>query len=314
MKKFIKNTIVFTIVVLSVAVAADFVISKGLRKTERGHFYTMNTLMNDSINADVVILGNSRVACSYRPSILDSILNVDSRNLGVSGQPFGVSCLRWHLYKRNNKYPKLLIINIDYGELEMVSNGYEKEQYYPYMHDSLVKPYLDLYGFSWTEKYIPMYRYRGDYKLMSIGLMELLNIRHDTKGDYEKGYSNPNSEWNGDKLNYVIQRGKVKDKSNPEVVELIRKIIEDAKRNKVGVVFVYAPLIKDLKNNLDDEKSMKAYIGLSERYNIPILDFSEMEICSDTSYFQDANHVNKKGADYFTLALAHRIDSLGLCR
>ena len=63
-----------------------------------------------------------------------------------------MSWLRWRLYERNNRPPELLIINMDYRELDIVTNGFEREQYYPYMRDTLVRPYLDLYGFSWLDK------------------------------------------------------------------------------------------------------------------------------------------------------------------
>ena len=94
MKKFLINIVIFSSIILSIATMMDFVVSEGLRKTERGHFYTMNAIMTDSINADIVILGNSRATCSYNPIVLDTILGVNTRNLGVSGQPFGVSYLR----------------------------------------------------------------------------------------------------------------------------------------------------------------------------------------------------------------------------
>lgn len=314
MKKFIINTIAFTLIVFLIAMVVDFVISEGLRKTERLHFYTMNKLMNDSINADVVILGNSRAAGSYHPTILDTILDVDSRNLGVSGQPFGVSCLLWKLYQRHNKNPKLLIINIDYSELKMVSNGFEKEQYYPYMRDTLVRPYLDLYGFSWAEKHIPMYRYRGNFKLMSIGLMELFNIRHDAKGDYIKGYSNKDWNWEGEKLEYVLQNGGVKGVCDQQTVALLEKLLEDVNKKDIPVVFVYAPMFKRLKDNLDEQLSMDAYRRLSQQYGVPILDFSDMSICSDTTFFHDANHVNSIGAERFSAELAHCLDSLDIIK
>lgn len=292
----------------------DSIISTGLKRTERGHFYTMNKLMNDSINADVVILGNSRASSSYHPTVLDTILRVDSRNLGVSGQPFGVSYLRWQLYQRHNRRPKLLIINIDYADLEMVANGFEKEQYYPYMKDTLVKPYLDLYGFSWAEKHVPMYRYRGNYKLMCIGLLEFLHIWHDTKGDYIKGYSNKEWDWEGEKLEGVLRNGRVKGQCNPQVVNLLEGLLEVAKKDEISVVFVYAPLFKRLKENLDEQLSLQTYKRLSEAYDVPILDFSEMDICYETRYFHDANHVNSSGAVRFSKDLAHSIDTLGVLK
>mgnify|MGYP002625770240 CR=1 FL=1 len=310
MKRFNQNIILFIVVILVLAIFMDFAISRGLRRTERGHFYTMNALMNQRLEADVVILGNSRAACSYNPAVLDSVLQVNSRNLGVSGQPFGVSYLRWQLYSRNNSHPKLLIINVDYGELNLVTNGFEKEQYYPYMSDTLVKPYLDLYGFTWMEKNVPMYRYRGNYKLMGIGLLELLHFRHDTKGNYIKGYSNKNWDWDGDKLEGVIRNGKTKCKCNQQAVELLEEVVGKALDDGIGVVFVYAPLYKVLKDNLEESESMNVYQSLSERYGIPILDFSKMDFCSDTNCFHDANHVNARGAEIFTRELAHSIDSL----
>ena len=314
MKRFLINIVGFVVVIVVLAVVSDYMVSTGLKRAERGHFYTMNKLMNDRIDADVVILGNSRASSSYHPSVLDSILKIDTWNLGVSGQPFGVSYLRWQLYRRNNCNPKLLIVNIDYAELNMVSNGFEKEQYYPYMIDTLVKPYLDLYGFSWAEKHIPMYRYRGDYKLMSIGLTELFHIRHDTKGDYIKGYTNKDWDWNGENLEAVLRNGKVEGQCNPQAVNLLEDLLVTTKKDGIPVVFVYAPLFKKLKENLYEQSSSETYQRLSEAYDVPILDFSEMDICYDTRFFHDANHVNAIGAIRFSMELAHCIDTLGVLK
>jgi hypothetical protein len=312
MKRFLKNSALFALVVLVLALLADVLISKGLRRTERGHFYTMNALMNKKMDADLVILGNSRAAACYNPYILDSILHVNTRNLGVSAQPFGVSYLRWQLYQRNNKKPQLVIVNIDFRDLRIVSNGFEKEQYYPYMRDSLVKPYLDLYGFTWAEKYVPMYRYRGDYKLMGIGLGELLHLHHDQKGHYYKGYANENSAWDGRNLDEMIKNGKIEGQCEPEAVALLERFLQETRRDSIPVVFVYAPLHNLLKDNLEETKARKAYQDLSQHYDIPLLDFSTMEISSDTSYFMNGHHVNQKGAEIFTTALAHSLDTLNL--
>ena len=312
MKDFLKRTLGFALLMVLLAVLADVGVSRGLRRTERGHFYTMNALMNKRMDADVVILGNSRAAGSYHPLVLDTILHVNSRNLGVSGQPFGVSYLRWELYRRNNVLPKLLIINIDYAELKMVTNGFEKEQYYPYISDSLVKPYLDLYGFSWADKHVPMYRYRGDYKLIGIGLMELLRIRHDKKGNYYKGYSNPNDKWNGHNLDVKLRNGNVKGTYDPRAVDLLERLLEQSREDGFPVLFVYAPLHERLKNHLDEENVLGMYRDLADRYDVHILDFSQMDFCSDTNYFRDGNHLNAEGARLFTMGLAHAIDSLNI--
>ena len=314
MKRFIRLLSIFVLLLAILSVIADKAISKGLTGIERGHFYTMNALMNQTMDADVIILGSSRASSAYHPYVLDTVLNVNSRNLGVSGQPFGVSVLRWRLYRRNNCPPKLLIINMDYSELDMVTNGFEREQYYPYMKDTLVRPYLNLYGFNWAEKNLPLYRYHGNFKLMGIGLTELLHIRHDTKEVYCKGYTNPPGEWSGEHLEAVLKKGKVKGKSNPEAISLLEDLIQDAQRDSIPILFVYSPMYSRLKDNLDEEQSLSAYYTLSERYGIPVLDFSRMDFCNDTTFFSDGNHVNDMGARRFSEALGRAIDSLGILK
>ena len=314
MKRFVIDIIGFAAIIMLLAFVADCIISKGLKLTERSHFYSMNVLMNQKMDADVVVLGNSRAVCSYNPYILDTVLGVNSRNFGVSAQPFGVSYLRWQLYHRNNKNPKLLIVNADFRELRMVSRGFEKEQYYPYMKDTLVKPYLDLYGFTWAEKHIPMYRYRGDYKLMAIGIGEVLHIRHDRKGNYYKGFANENMKWDGRNLDYVLRKNKIKGECEPKAVELLEHFLQETKDEGIPVVLVYAPLYKRLKDNLKQEATMAVYRDLSRKYAVPLLDFSEMEFSSDSSFFMNGHHVNRKGANVFSYKLAQSIDSLGIIK
>lgn len=314
MKRFLIHTVVFAAVILALAIIADVMVSSGLRKTERGHFYTMNALMNQKMDADVVILGNSRASTSYHPLILDTILGVNSRNLGVSAQPFGVSYLRWQLYRRNNQKPKLLIVNIDFRDLRSIEKGFENEQYYPYICDTLVKPYLDLFGFTWAEKHVPMYRYRGDYKLMAIGIGELLRIHHDRKGDYYKGYSNENAPWDGHNLDEMLRRGTILGHSNPQAAELLEKLLMETTHDDIPVVFVYVPLYKKLKDNLNEEKTRATYQDLSQRYDVPMIDLSMMDFYADSSCFMNGHHLNRKGAELFSIELAHRIDSLDIIK
>ena len=55
-----------------------------------------------------------------------------------------------------------------------------------------------------------------------------------------------------------------------------------------------------------------AYQGLADKYNIPIIDFNDSEICTDTTFFYNDTHMNRKGAEWFTTQLAYQLDSLGV--
>lgn len=313
MKRFFTQIAIYAGLLLAIAIVFDWMISAGLRKTERGHFHTMNTLMQDSINADVIILGGSRASFMYSPHVIDTVLGSNSFNLGVSGQPMGVSCMRWQLYNRNNNPPKLIIINCDFLELRgMVDNGYEREQYYPYMFDPIVKQYLDAYGFNWADKYIPMYRYHGAYKYISIGLTEFFHLRHDHKGNPYKGYTPSYAEWNGRALDTMIATDDLKCKVNHQVVELLDSLMRTAISEGSKIVFVHAPYHCRLRDNLDEIASQAVYDSLANVHAIPYLDYTLMEICGDSTYFKDGCHLNYKGSEIFTLELANNLDSLHL--
>lgn len=315
MRRFFIQIAIYAGILLVLAIVFDWMISSGLKKTEYGHFHTMNALMNDSINADVIMLGSSRVAYGYDPYIIDSVLHCNSRNLGVSGQPFGVSALRWQLYNRHNNPPKLIIINCDFMEIaKMVENGYEREQYYPYMFDPLVQPCLKGYGFTWVDKYVPMYRYHGDYKLIGIGMSEFFHIRHDHKGNPYKGYLKSCNEWNGEALNDVIKNDGLKREPSYQVVSLLDSLLRNAIDVGSKVVFVQAPFYCRLRDNLDDYATRAVYDSLAMVYDIPFLDYQDMNICNDSAYFQDGCHLNYRGTEIFTFELARDIDSLNLLK
>jgi len=315
MRRFFTQIAIYAGILLVLAFIFDWMISSGLKKTERGHFHTMNALMNDSINADVIMLGSSRVEYGYNPHIVDTVLDCNSRNLGVSGQPFGVSCLRWQLYNRHNNPPKLIIVNCDYLELRgMVDNGYEREQYYPYMSDPLVKQFLDDYGFNYADKYIPIYRYHGDYKLMGIGLAELFHIRHDRKGNPYKGYFPSYEAWNGEALNDMIKNNGLECKLSYHVVSLLDSLLRNAIDEGSKIVFVQAPYYYRLRDNLDDHTTRSVYDSLANAYDIPSLDYQDMIICNDSTYFKDGCHLNFRGSQIFTLKLAKDLDSLNILK
>jgi len=316
MKKFLLYIVVFGVVILVLATIVDMMVSQGLRRAPKNHLETMNIVMNDTPNNDVLILGNSRGTNGYNPYILDSILGCNSRNLSVSGKAFRISNLRYQAYRRNNPAPKLIIVNIDQIEMGEGTLGFENYMFYPYMTDTLVKPILKMNHFSWLDCYVPMYRYRGDYKYISLGLLELFNIHH-LKGRGYKGYSpNPNGLFKGEKLRREI-------KNNPNgigvgcdsaVVAILDHFLAEAKAENIEVVMVYSPLYYLVRENLSDTwpKLVETYDSLGVKHNVKILDYQKNDFNRDSTYFIDGNHLNDLGASVFTTQLALDIDSLHL--
>lgn len=317
MKRFFINILILIVLLFAIAYFFDFLISSGLKKTEKNQFWTFNKLMNDTINADIIMSGNSRCADSFDPYIIDSVLNVNSFNMGIAGQPYVIRDLRQTIYDRNNKPPKLLIQNIDYLELYWFRNGFESYPYYPYIWDKDVHKILRDDSFSWAEIYLPLYRYRGNYKLMGIGLLELLEIKH-FKSPYYKGYHNVDAPYDGNNFRNMIANGdKIKYGIDTLAFELMDNLLQRRKNEGTEVILVYAPMYFELKNYLDLENHdnlLQIYRDLSLKHNVLLLDYTNLSICSDSIYFKDTNHLNKIGAELFSTKLAHDIDSLGILK
>lgn len=316
MKTFLIRLTIFGVAILILATIIDLMVSQGLRHTPKNHLETMNIVMHDKPQNDVLILGTSRGANAYDTHILDSILDCNSRNLSVSGKAFRINNLRYQAYRRNNSAPKLIIVDIDHIELGEGTLGFENYMFYPYMMDTLVKPILKMNHFNWLDCHIPMYRYRGDYKYISLGLCELFNIYH-LKGRGQKGFTpNQNGTFAGEKL-----RNEIKNHPNgidvgcdSAVIDIFSSFLAQTKAENVQVVMVYSPLYYLVQNNLSTKWStlMHIYDSLGIQYDVPILNYQKFDMNKDSIYFNDGNHLNLRGAEFFTTQLARDIDSLHL--
>lgn len=316
MKKFLQNIAIFVVSILVLATIVDMMVSQGLRYTPKNHLETMNIVMHETPQNDVLILGTSRGANAYDTHILDSILQCDSRNLSVSGKAFRINNLRYQAYRRNNPAPKLIIVDIDHIELGEGTLGFENYMFYPYMTDTLVKPVLEMNHLNWLDRHIPMYRYRGDYKYIGLGLCELFNIHH-LNNKTAKGYSpNPNGSFNSDKLMAEIENNPdgIGVGTDSAVLAIFTSFLAQAKAEDVQVIMVYSPLYYLVQENLSQKWPMviHLYDSLGIEYDVPILDYQKSEINRDSTCFIDGNHMNKHGAEVFTTQLAKDIDSLGL--
>lgn len=87
MKKFLIKTSVFLLILWGLAWGLDYVISKGLLQMEDYRFMSWNEMQQGNINADIVIMGNSRGFSHFEPWTIDSICDASTYCLGLGGYP-----------------------------------------------------------------------------------------------------------------------------------------------------------------------------------------------------------------------------------
>lgn len=303
MKKFIIHSLRFAIFLLVLLIIEDFIVTCCYHSKDTRKYGVWNDILHSNIDADLLILGNSRAWSQYSPQILDSILRINSYNIGLDGSAFNRQKARYDIYRHyQKKKPKYIIQNVEFFTLEGYSIGYEREQFMPY----LMFPYYRTRikheePFSFGELYIPMYRY---YKN---------NIYDDfTKYDYiiQKGYYGREMMWDDAKLKsmkpYIAN-------IDTTLLQLFTDYIEELQSDSIVPILVSAPVYTDATNvvlNINEINNL--YKQIAEKYDILFLDYSSGTLSMDTTYFLNATHMNKLGAELFSLQLATDLDSLGI--
>ena len=311
MKKYILNTLLFAIVSLIFAFAFDTIISSRLRQNQNRIFANWNQIYNDTTNYDLVINGSSRAWVQYDPFIIDSILHINSYNLGIDGSPINRQIIKYQKYCDLHKAPKYLIQNIDLGTMAILY-GYEREQFFPYFFfDREILQQIDKYEkFSFMEKYFPCYRYLGYEDVLIEALF------NDNKGHYfdfiEKGYKGHNRKWDGFQL---AKQEDVECACDTNAIKIFEDFLNKVTLEGTKVIFVYAPVYHEVRAKMINEQQMfDMYDSIAKKFDIQILDYNDIPMCYDTTYFYNGTHLNKVGAEMFTTKLAHDIDSLGLLK
>ncbi len=313
MKKFVLKSSVFFICLLVSAFLLDHIISQGLSKTDYRSYQEWNQIYGGKINADLIILGSSRARNHVSPSILDSVLNINSFNLGMPGYKFMMQLSRYHVYRKYNIKPKYIIQILDINLLSHKQNLYEYQQFLPYFNDTTITNSISKFdGLTWFDYKFPAYRYTGLTHLIDIGIMEYLNLRHYSSFKKYKGYYSSEKKWDGSfesfKLNFPSG---VDVQVSNEYLKKFNEFMKDCQNQGITVFLVFAPEYYEIQEYLNGRNNiMGIYKKLADRYGFYFMDFSLNPISYDKKLFYNSQHLNKDGAELFSQMLAKEIKEI----
>ena len=311
MKKFILQIGILVLVVLTIAIGADYMISSGLRKTDIRKYAVWNDIYNGAnLNNDLVILGASCAWCSYNTYVLDSMLSMNTYNLGLDAHTWFYYKLRYNTYIRYcNKRPQIVIINIDHGTFGTPDNMFEREQFFPYFRDdSLICAVKDLKKFTVAEQYVPCWRYFGYQDEINIGVKSFFGEDNfDESGTY-KGYLGRNESFALESLATDTVFDLICDSST---VASFRDFVRNLTIQGVKVILVKYPMYHPLQTRIANLTEMDSlYHKLSIQLNVPLLDYWNDDFTYDTTYYYNPSHMNQFGAELFSLQLADSLKSI----
>ena len=300
MRKYLSKLLFFAFILLIVLTTVDCICSSLMRKSNYRPVQAWEDIIEGGIHADVVASGSSRVWVHIDPDILDTVLRVNTYNLGMDGSSINRQVQKYSIFRKYNSKPRVIIQNIDAWSLGY-SIGYQKEQFFPYFWNKEMRAtFFPTEPFSFAEKYIPFYRYHGMNSKWLI----------PTAPSLHKGYQGQIADWNGEAYR---QQGKIEFSVSDTTLCMFHDFLGQTKEEGIKVVFVYAPLFYGAKQKITNIDEMyRLYQDLADQYEIPIIDLSDMWICRDTAFFYNAMHLNKEGAEIYSDSLANGIKRLNL--
>ncbi|MCR5444423.1 MAG: hypothetical protein K6E96_01910 [Bacteroidales bacterium] len=308
MQRFLIKLGFTTVALLALAYGLDALITHNLKHSDVRMFNTYNTILRDGLHCDAVVMGSSRGQVQYDVHILDSILGLNSYNISVDGRCIDAEVTMYNFYRRHCPKPKLIIQNIDLGTLQM-SNGYEREQYLPYLCNdkSLYNEIAHREGFSWADRGLPLIRYAGYPELLkeAFGLPSKMAR---SKNIY-KGYIAHENTWDGsaykniDTLDFIC---------NPEATKIFDRYLAQCQQEDILVVMVYAPIYIGATRKMGSavDSMFALYQDFAEKYGYPILNYTYDSINYDTVNFYNATHLNRRGAEIFSTQLANDLKKI----
>lgn len=312
MKKFLVRLGVWLLILIVVAVAVDAMVTTGLRKVGTRKYAVWNDIYKGGIDADLVVIGSSQAWCSYNTFMLDSLLNVNSYNLGIDGHPLPLQLLRYETYRRFNSNPKIILLNVSYfGSFSISSDEqYEREQFFPYITDRvLVDKVAEIKHLTWLDRCVPLYRYFGYRDDVEMGVAAFLGKSEFPDGNMHKGYRGnvlawQAPSWLGSSLSYPIDK---------DMVALLEEFVKDISEFGIELVFVKYPAYYSWTQRVENIKVTDSiFETIAAEYDVPILDYYYSGICKDSANYYNFSHLNNKGSELFTKKLCHDLDSLGI--
>ena len=315
MKKFLLKILVFALVIFVLALGLDRMICKGLLEMEDYRFQDYSAMLDGGMDNDVLIMGNSRGKSHFDPYIIDSICHTSSFCIGVGGYPINVQRIKYELYKEHNRKPRVIIQNIDHMSLfvhEDVKHQHQSEQFFPLVYDPLMREELKNIGYGFKELYIPLFRIIGYQKEIKNGLFEFLHLKHYVSRPAYKGHRPEEGAWDGTELEKMsVQMVEQSEKGKRAFESLMEEYFSDS----VTVVLVNSPMYYGAKEKiLGLDKVQQYFSDIAERYGAYYLDYTDIDICRDTSNFCVSVHMNPEATREFTELFCHDLDSLGIIR
>ncbi len=279
-----------------VGTAISYLAQKQIRDNRIG------LLLDGKINSDIIIVGSSRALNNYDPEIISDVTGRSCYNFGLSGSNILYHEAIISLMIHQHKKPSLIIYSVDDHATfyEIPNIIFRKDVLYPYVNNDEVNKIVS----SQLKKNILATKFSKTYREN----MNFVNaLKFPIYGQEIVDYKTNHLDKNG--ANLLIMRREDppatfrNHKMNVDNLHIsleywasFRRIQETCHNNNIKIIFVLPPVY------IFGYPGFKAILDAAVLYDFPVYDYTNT--ISDSTMFFNGDHLNNKGAEWFTQKLA----------
>lgn len=311
MKPFLTKSILLIALCLLMGYLLQFPIDSGLRKSDMvPEFKEWYDVDNGKINADMVILGSSRAKSAFSPSALKTAFGLNVYNLGMDGVAFPLQNFRFNRYLKYNTKPQYIIQVIE-PELLAPNIPSPCQQFVPYLNQEFIEKYKKSLIFTWRDVYIPLYKYSHWVGTVNFGLANIFN-KTVKENDTDYGFMAKDLPFHPKAYSYLFvnKPHSLSPLCEPAAYKQFISFLTTCQRQHIKLILVAPPTCKSYQNLYKPNSFYNLYNELADKYHFKFIDLETDPMTSDTTFFLDIIHLNKKGSELMNKKLIEKLTPL----
>ncbi len=267
-----------------------------------------------NVNADLIIIGNSRAEGGYNDVYLGKLTGLKCLNLGMAGYPFDFQYnIMYKTYMKQNTIPKYAIVEIGPFSFFDYSTPKFTIEMLPYIDRPEFKFYYEICPelSSWDRYKIV--RYAGKYREMISEIYKLKeskptdNLQNWLAKDSLGRLAKPTTV--GYEVNY-LKKKKFDVEQNPDIIKILCSFLDECEKQGTQVFLVCSPIhTTDGTSHFDMSGFWNLIAEIEEQHKVKVFNYENL-FGDDRNYFSNSMHLNNYGINCFTRTIAHDLDSL----
>lgn len=301
----LKYILFLLLICVSLSYLLFFVYKLGYNRHYTHEIALMNERLNGKEPYDLLFLGSSRTCHQLNTQIVDSMVGAHSFNAGLDGIKLMEMNTILECYLQSHPTPKMVVMDLPPASFDgSMFPFFNQTLYYPFLDNEIVFNNLKGHRPVFLLKHFPFLQLTEvNDEMRQRAVAGLFGARYSPPGAHYKGFSPPSADTIG--LPFTPQKG-VHAPINEKGINYLRRTIELCKARNIELVIMYPPAYKSFELELNPDFYSTAK-RVCEEEGVTIKDYRDIEIKNDHRFFRDQTHLNKAGADLFSLLVANDI-------